>query len=132
MSDQVQSISYREVGLDTQARNRVLRNTYWLLSLTLIPTVLGAWVGVETGLSLVLSGGMGLVVFIIGLFGFIYAIEKTKDTAMGIAVLLAFTFFMGLMMSRLIAMILGKSIGYDCIWWHCWCVFPDGEPCHGN
>jgi modulator of FtsH protease len=111
MSDQVQSISYREVGLDTQARNRVLRNTYWLLSLTLIPTVLGAWVGVETGLSLVLSGGMGLVVFIIGLFGFIYAIEKTKDTAMGIAVLLAFTFFMGLMMSRLIAMVLGFKNG---------------------
>ena len=28
-------------------RNRVLRNTYWLLALSLVPTVLGAWVGVR-------------------------------------------------------------------------------------
>ena len=111
MTDQVQSISYREVGLGTQSRNQVLRNTYWLLALTLIPTVLGAWIGVETGLSLAMSGGLGLIVFIAGMFGFIYAIEKTKDSGKGIAVLLAFTFFMGLMMSRLIAMVLGFKNG---------------------
>ena len=28
------------------ARNRVLRNTYWLLALSMVPTVLGAGVGV--------------------------------------------------------------------------------------
>jgi len=111
MTDQVQSISYRDLGFDAQARNRVLRNTYWLLSLTLIPTVLGAWMGVTTGLSHALSGGLGLVVFIAGILGFVYAIEKTKDSAKGIAVLLAFTFFMGLMMSRLIAMVLGFKNG---------------------
>ena len=111
MTDQVQSISYRDLGLDAQARNKVLRNTYWLLSLTLIPTVLGAWMGVATGLSYALSGGLGLVVFIAGIFGFVYAIEKTKDSAKGIGVLLAFTFFMGLMMSRLIAMVLGFKNG---------------------
>ncbi len=111
MTDQVQSISYRDLGLDAQARNRVLRNTYLLLALTLIPTVLGAWMGVATGLSYALSGGLGLVVFIAGIFGFVYAIEKTKDSAKGIAVLLACTFFMGLMMSRLIAMVLGFKNG---------------------
>jgi len=115
MTDQVQSISYRDLGLEAQARNRVLRNTYWLLSLTLIPTVLGAWMGVATGLSYALSGGLGLVVFIAGIFGFVYAIEKTKDSAKGIAVLLAFTFFMGLMMSRLIAMVLGFKNGTELV-----------------
>jgi hypothetical protein len=30
-------------------RNRVLRNTYWLLALSMVPTVLGAWIGVQTG-----------------------------------------------------------------------------------
>ena len=30
-------------------RNRVLRNTYWLLALSMLPTVLGAWIGVATG-----------------------------------------------------------------------------------
>ena len=35
-----------------EVRNRVLRNTYWLLALSMVPTVLGAWVGVATGFSL--------------------------------------------------------------------------------
>ena len=33
-----------------EQRNRVLRNTYWLLALSMVPTVLGAWVGVTTGI----------------------------------------------------------------------------------
>ena len=41
----------RRVGRRLQQRNRVLRNTYWLLALSLLPTVLGAWVGVATGVT---------------------------------------------------------------------------------
>jgi len=93
------------------ARNRVLRNTYVLLALSMIPTVLGAWIGVATGLTLALGGGLGLVVFLAGAFGFIYAIEKTKDSSTGVWVLLGFTFFMGLMLSRMIAMVLGFKNG---------------------
>jgi modulator of FtsH protease len=48
-------------------------------------------------------------------FGFIYAIEKTKNSAIGVPVLLAFTFFMGLMMSRLIESVLGFKNGPDLI-----------------
>ncbi|MFM1906675.1 MAG: hypothetical protein RLZZ591_352 [Pseudomonadota bacterium] len=97
------------------ARNKVLRNTYWLLALSLLPTVLGAWVGVETGITQYLSGGMGLIVFLGGAFGFMFAIEKTKNSATGVPVLLAFTFFMGLMISRLISMVLGFKNGPDLI-----------------
>ena len=111
MTEHIQNISYRDYGLDATERNKVLRNTYWLLALTLIPTVMGAWVGVATGIGRVFSGGLGLVLFLVGAFGFIYAIEKTKHSAKGIAVLLGFTFFMGLMLSRLIGMVLGFSNG---------------------
>ena len=111
MTEQIQNIPYRDYGLDATERNKVLRNTYWLLALTLIPTVMGAWVGVATGIGRVFSGGLGLVLFLVGTFGFIYAIEKTKHSAKGIAVLLGFTFFMGLMLSRLIGMVLGFSNG---------------------
>lgn len=93
------------------ARNKVLRNTYWLLALSLLPTVLGAWLGVATGITRGLSGGLGLVVFLGGAFGFMFAIEKTKNSSAGVPVLLAFTFFMGLMLSRLIAMVLGFKNG---------------------
>ena len=92
-------------------RNRVLRNTYWLLALSMVPTVLGAWIGVSTGLASTLSPGIGLVVFLVGAFGFMFAIEKTKNSAAGVPVLLAFTFFMGLMLSRLVGTVLGLANG---------------------
>jgi modulator of FtsH protease len=96
-------------------RNRVLRNTYWLLALSLIPTVLGAWLGVATGITRGLTGFVGLIVFLGGAFGFMYAIEKTKNSAMGVPVLLAFTFFMGLMLARLLSMVLGFKNGSELI-----------------
>lgn len=96
-------------------RNKVLRNTYWLLAVSLVPTILGAWLGVATGITRSLGGGLGLVVFLGGAFGFMYAIEKTKNSAAGIPVLLAFTFFMGLMLSRMISMVLGFKNGPDLI-----------------
>lgn len=96
-------------------RNRVLRNTYWLLALSLLPTVLGAWLGVTTGITRSLGGGLGLVVFLVGAFGFMYAIEKTKHSAAGVAVLLGFTFFMGLMLSRMIGLVLGFKNGTDLV-----------------
>lgn len=102
-------------GSDLATRHRVLRNTYWLLALSLLPTVLGAWLGVSTGITRSLSGGVGLVVFMAGAFGFMFAIEKTKNSAAGVPVLLAFTFFMGLMLSRMIAMVLGFKNGADLI-----------------
>jgi modulator of FtsH protease len=67
--------------------------------------------GVEFGLGQIFSGGLGLVLSLAGIFGFIYAIEKTKNSAMGVPVLLGFTFFMGLMLSRMIGHTLGFSNG---------------------
>jgi len=96
-------------------RNRVLRNTYWLLALSMIPTVLGAWIGVSTGIFRAMSPGIGLVVFLVGAFGFMFAIEKTKNSAAGVPMLLAFTFFMGLMLSRLVGAVLGLNNGASLI-----------------
>ena len=117
MSDNVQTIDQNAFGYSTTLaeRNKVLRNTYWLLALSLVPTVLGAWLGVATGLTKSLTGGIGLIVFLGGAFGFMYAIEKTKNSAAGVPVLLAFTFFMGLMLSRMIGLVLGFKNGTDII-----------------
>jgi modulator of FtsH protease len=111
MNEQVTTTANYGYAVPVEQRNRVMRNTYWLLALSLLPTVLGAWLGVATGITNSLSGGFGLVVFLVGAFGFIFAIEKTKNSAAGVPVLLAFTFFMGLMLSRLIAMVLGFKNG---------------------
>ncbi|NOV26459.1 Bax inhibitor-1/YccA family protein [Cupriavidus necator] len=97
---------------DVVVRNRVLRNTYWLLALSMIPTVLGAWIGVATGFSFMAgSPGLSLILFLAIAFGFFFAIEKTKNSSMGVVLLLAFTFFMGLMLSRLTSATLAFSNG---------------------
>ncbi|MBS0291083.1 MAG: Bax inhibitor-1/YccA family protein [Proteobacteria bacterium] len=115
MNTEITSIGSAGYALSQEQRNRVLRNTYWLLALSLLPTVLGAWLGVATGITASLRGGLGLIVFLGGAFGFMYAIEKTKNSAAGVAVLLGFTFFMGLMLSRMIGMVLGFANGSELI-----------------
>ena len=92
-----------------QTRNRVLRNTYALLALSMVPTVIGAWLGVAMGFTF-LEGSpfMGAIIFLAIAFGFFWAIEKNKDTGVGVLLLIAFTFFMGVMLSRLIGMTLGS------------------------
>ena len=116
MNDQVTTLGHSAgYGISQEERHKVLRNTYWLLALSMIPTVLGAWVGVATGITQSLRGGVGLIVFLGGAFAFMFAIEKTKRSAAGVPVLLAFTFFMGLMLSRLIGMVLGFKNGTDLI-----------------
>ncbi|HAL38403.1 MAG TPA: hypothetical protein DCP03_09925 [Polaromonas sp.] len=114
MNENVQPLRYGN-AVSAEQRNKVLRNTYWLLALSMLPTVLGAWAGVATGITQTLNGGLGMIVFLGGAFGFMYAIEKTKNSAAGVPVLLGFTFFMGLMLSRMIGMILGFKNGSELI-----------------
>lgn len=112
MNESLQTYTgYAGAGSLASQRQRVLRNTYWLLAASLVPTVLGAWIGVETGIFTAMSPVMSLVVFMVGAFGLMFAIEKTKNSAAGVGFLLAFTFFMGLMLSRLLAFVLGFSNG---------------------
>ena len=108
--------AYEASGELTTVRHRVLRNTYWLLALSMIPTVLGAWIGVQMNFSF-MSGSpfIGFLIFMAIAFGFFYVIERTKHSAIGVAVLLGFTFFMGLMLSRLIGHILHFSNGASLI-----------------
>lgn len=98
-------------GAVAAQRNRVLRNTYWLLALSMVPTVLGAWLGMALGINKILTPGIGLVVFLVGAFGFMFAIEKNKNSVAGVPILLAFTFFMGVMLSRMLAVVLGMGNG---------------------
>lgn len=104
------TVDLTKAGRGQVTRNNVLRNTYWLLALSMIPTVLGAFIGVSMELPM-LSGGMGFIIFMAVAFGFIFAIQKFKDSAIGVGLLLGFTFFMGLMLTPLLRHTLGYSNG---------------------
>ncbi len=93
-------------------QNRVLRNTYMLLAISMVPTVLGAFIGVQMGFSF-FSGSplMSFLLFLGIAWGFMWGIERNKNSGLGVALLLGFTFFMGLMLSRILQFALGFSNG---------------------
>jgi modulator of FtsH protease len=115
MQTSYQTISTTTSGSALQ-QNRVLRNTYMLLALSMVPTVLGALAGIQMHFSL-LAGSpvMSFLLFLGIAFGFMYGIERTKDSGWGVALLLGFTFFMGLMLSRILAVALGFANGGNII-----------------
>ena len=93
-------------------QNRVLRNTYMLLGLSMLPTAIGAFIGIQLGFSF--FAGSPLISFLMFLgiaWGFMWGIERNKHSGLGVALLLGFTFFMGLMLSRILQYALGFSNG---------------------
>ncbi|ODP30686.1 Bax inhibitor-1/YccA family protein [Pandoraea sp. ISTKB] len=104
-------------GVSTaQGRNKGLRNTYWLLALSMLPTIAGAWLGVTYGFALFAGSPMvSVILFLAIAFGFMFAIERFKNSGVGVALLLGFTFFMGLMLTRLLSFVLGFSNGASLI-----------------
>ncbi len=98
-------------------RHTVLRNTYMLLAVSLVPTVLGAFIGLQLNLAAVMGQNPGttFIAFMIGAIALMFMIERNKNSGVGVALLLAFTFFMGLMLSRILAFVLGMSNGASLI-----------------
>jgi len=112
MQNDTQVLQPGEVGTLGSQQNRVLRNTYMLLALSLVPTVVGAIIGVQMKFAFLPNNPfIGFMLFLAIAFGFFYGIEKNKNSGIGVALLLGFTFFMGLMLSRMIGRVLGLSNG---------------------
>ena len=79
-------------GADT---HRVLRNTYLLLALTMIPTIVGAYVGMATGAVLVVHPMASTLIMLGAVIGLQYAIIANRNSALGAALLLLMTGILG-------------------------------------
>ena len=102
-----------EIALGQQ---RVLRNTYLLLAITLIPTAIGAAIGTNLNLAFLQASPILSFFAILAVFyGWIYAIERNKDSALGVGLLLGFTLFMGLLLGPLFQSVLGFKNGAQLI-----------------
>ena len=116
MNQYQQPTQYRQQSTaGAVVRNRVLRNTYMLLAISMIPTVFGAWLALQLGLNQLLSPGMSTIVFFAGAFGLMFLVERNRNSAAGVGFLLLFTFFMGIMLSRMLGFVLSMNDGANLI-----------------
>jgi modulator of FtsH protease len=97
-------------------QHKVLRNTYILLALSLIPTVIGAAIGTNIDLTFMRTSPIISLIAILGIFyGWIYAIERNKESALGVVLLLGFTMFLGLLLGPLLHRVLGFRNGTELV-----------------
>jgi modulator of FtsH protease len=93
-------------------QNKVLRNTYLLLAVTLIPTAIGALLGMNLQLTFLRTNPVLSLFAILAIFyGWIWAIERNRNSGVGVALLLGFTFFLGVLLGPLLHRVLGFSNG---------------------
>jgi modulator of FtsH protease len=95
---------------------RVLRNTYLLLAASLVPTAIGAVVGANLDLSFLHASPILFSFAMLAVFyGWIYAIERNKNSGLGVGLLLGFTAFMGLLLGPLLHAVLGLTNGVQLV-----------------
>lgn len=94
------------------ATNRVLRNTYALLGLTMIPTVIGAFIGMSINFSIAQQHpfmfAIGAMAVMYGLFA---AIAANRNSSVGVVILLGLTFLMGMLLGPILQHALHLSNG---------------------
>jgi modulator of FtsH protease len=86
-----------------QATNKVLRNTYALLGLSLIPTVIGAFIAMNMDFSFAQQHPfIFAIVAMAVMFGMFSAISANRNSSVGVVLLLALTFLLGLMLGPIL------------------------------
>jgi modulator of FtsH protease len=92
-------------------QNRVLRNTYLLLALTMVPTVIGAVVGISTGGIIMQHPFISFFVMLGAVIGLQFAIAANRNSALGVVFLLAMTFLLGWFLGPLLAIAMTMNNG---------------------
>ncbi|MDP2879089.1 MAG: Bax inhibitor-1/YccA family protein, partial [Sulfuricella sp.] len=92
--------------------NKVLRNTYMLLGLSMIPTVIGAMIGINLNFSFMAQSPiLGFILMLAVMFGLFWGISKNRDNGLGVVLMLGLTFFMGLMLGPILQVALHLKNG---------------------
>ena len=104
----------QDVAVSTQGQ-KVLRNTYLLLALTMVPTVIGAWVGLQTAGIIMANPMVSMIVLLAGVIGLQFAIARYRNSAIGIALLLLMTGLLGWWLGPLLNVALSMSNGMQLV-----------------
>lgn len=101
----------------TAETNRVLSNTFGLVALSILPTVVGSWLGMAVGLPAIMAASpiITSLVFLAVMFGALFGISALRNSAAAIPAMLGFTFLMGMWLSGLLSIALGREGGFELI-----------------
>src|SRR5437667_9194579 len=87
-----------------QDQNRVLRNTYWLLALSMLPTIVGAWAGMQFNFVrlFVAAPIMTPLLMFAAMIGMLFVVTRLRNSAWGVPALFGFTFIAGAMLTPIL------------------------------
>jgi modulator of FtsH protease len=101
-----------QIGTVVATQNKVLRNTYMMLALTMIPTVIGALFGMSTNFSFMAQHPIvfSLLMFAV-MMGLMFGVSALRNSVWGIAALLGFTFVAGFFLGPILQVALHLKNG---------------------
>jgi len=101
-----------QIGAVATAQNKVLRNTYMMLALTMIPTVIGAVIGMSTNFAFMAQHPIVFSLMMFGaMIGLMFGVTATRNSVWGVALLLAFTFVAGFFLGPILQVALHLKNG---------------------
>src|SRR6266550_3951776 len=85
-------------------QNRVLRNTYWLLALSMLPTIVGAWAGMQFNFARLFLAApiMTPLLMFAAMIGMLFVVTRLRNSAWGVPALFGFTFIAGAMLTPIL------------------------------
>lgn len=93
-------------------QNKVLRNTYMMLALTMIPTVLGAFVGMSINFAFMAQSPIMSTLLMFGaMMGMMFAVTALRNSIWGVVALLGFTFVAGVFLGPILQVALHLKNG---------------------
>jgi len=111
---QIQTVG--QVGTLAAEQNKVLRNTYMMLALTMIPTVVGAFVGMSMSFSFMAQSPiMGALLMFGAMMGMMFAVTALRNSVWGVVALLGFTFVAGVFLGPILQVALHLKNGAQLI-----------------
>jgi modulator of FtsH protease len=105
----------QDVAYTTAESQKVLRNTYLLLALTMVPTVIGAWIGMRTAGIITGSPILSMIIVLAGVIGLQFAIAKNRNSGLGVALLLLMTGILGWWLGPILNVALSMSNGMQLV-----------------
>lgn len=105
-----------QIGTLAAGQNKVLRNTYMMLALTMVPTIIGAFVGTSIDFSFMAASPIMSSLLMFGaMIGMLFAVSALRNSVWGIVAMLGFTFIAGVFLGPILQVALQLKNGAQLI-----------------